>query len=158
MQRESPKKSLNDEEREVNRMKRRTYLDAGVLIATVRSNPSASLRTRSILEDPAREFVSSVFLRLETMPKAIYHRNREEIEIYSDFFASVVEWIDLSHELFEDAYVEACSCGMSAFDALHVVCAEKLQAAELITSELSGKPIFRTSRVRVVSLWENANA
>lgn len=35
-----------------------------------------------ILDDPEREFVSSAFVKLEVLSKAIYHKQQEEIEVY----------------------------------------------------------------------------
>jgi len=48
----------------------RTYLDAGVLIAAARGKEPIAIRALEILDDPNRQFVSSIFLRLELLPIA----------------------------------------------------------------------------------------
>ena len=47
---------------------------------------------------------------------------------------------------------EGSRTGISGLDAVHVACAVVGEAAELITSEKSTKPIHRTSAVTVVSI------
>jgi len=47
------------------------------------------------------------------------------------------------------AYEEACRSGLSALDALHVVAAAHVGAAELVTAEAPEKPIHRTALVPV---------
>jgi hypothetical protein len=49
----------------------KTLIDSGVLIAAARGQGSTSLRAVEVLDDPNREFVSSPFLKLEVLPKAI---------------------------------------------------------------------------------------
>jgi hypothetical protein len=72
----------------------RTYLDAGVLIIAARGVGDASEQALSILEDCDREFVSSLFLKLEVLPKAIYNQQVDEVAFYEDFFATVASWTD----------------------------------------------------------------
>ena len=43
--------------------------------------------------------------------------------------------------------------GPNGIDALHVAAAASLQAEELITSERPEKPIHRTARIRVITIW-----
>ena len=52
---------------------RKTYVDSGVLIAAFRGQGDPTARAMQILDDPTREFVSSIYVKLETLPKAIYH-------------------------------------------------------------------------------------
>jgi predicted nucleic acid-binding protein len=47
----------------------RTYLDSGVLIAAARGNDEAATLAFALLADTSRVFVSSVFVRLEILPK-----------------------------------------------------------------------------------------
>ena len=49
----------------------RTFVDAGILIAAARGTPALVHPVATILGDPDRTFVASVFLRLEVLPKAI---------------------------------------------------------------------------------------
>jgi hypothetical protein len=66
-----------------------TYLDSGVLIAAVREEPIVRDRVSALLVDPDRTFVSSAFVRLEVLPKATYHRRRDEVRFYDLFFERV---------------------------------------------------------------------
>jgi len=58
----------------------RTFIDAGVLIAAARGEDAPSINALEILDDQSREFVSSPFIVLEVLPKAIY--NRKEVGRY----------------------------------------------------------------------------
>ena len=51
------------------------------------------------------------------------------------------------------ARTEAARCGLAAMDALHVAAAFLMKADELITAEKPGKPIFRTTLVKVCWLY-----
>lgn len=128
-----------------------TYLDSGVLLAAIRGG-TAGQRARDILADPARQFASSVFVRLEVEPKARYYQRTAELAVYQRFFEFVAAWATVNDALVEDAYREAMSNGMAALDALHVACARQVAAAELITTEQQSKPIYRAQGLRVVTL------
>ena len=132
----------------------RTYLDAGVLIAAARGKVPLATKALDILDDPNRQFVSSVFLKLEVLPKAVYHKNTSEVEFYEAVFDAVTDWAESTDEIIETGYQEALTNGLAALDALHVAAAVILDADELVTTEKSDKPIYRTAAVKVVSLWE----
>lgn len=53
---------------------KRTFIDSGVLIAAARGRSEQSKRAMQILDDPSREFVSSPFVKLEILPKAIFNK------------------------------------------------------------------------------------
>jgi predicted nucleic acid-binding protein len=132
----------------------RTYLDSGVLIAAARGKAPLAIKALDILDDPNRQFVSSVFLKLEVLPKAVYHKNTSEVEFYEAVFDAVTDWAESTDEIIERAYKEALAYGLAALDALHVAAAAILGADELVTTERSDKPMYRTTAVKVVSLWE----
>lgn len=132
----------------------RTYLDAGVLIAAARGKAPLATKALNILDDPNRQFVSSVFLKLEVLPKAVYHKNTSEVEFYEAVFDAVTDWAEPKDEIIERGYKEALTFGLAALDALHVAAAVMLDADELVTTEKSDKPIHRTAAVKVVSVWE----
>ena len=111
---------------------RLTYIDSGVLITATRSQRSIAIKALEILADPNREFASSEFVRLEVLPKAIYFDNHLEVEFYETFFKAIKRWTEISNELIQAAYQEACQSGLSAVDALHVAAALAFQAALLI--------------------------
>jgi predicted nucleic acid-binding protein len=132
----------------------RTYLDSGVLIAAARGKAPLAIKALDILDDPNRQFVSSVFLKLEVLPKAVYHKNTSEVEFYEAVFDAVTDWAESTDEIIERAYKEALAYGLAALDALHVAAAAILGADELVTTERTDKPMYRTTAVKVVSLWE----
>ena len=69
----------------------RTFLDAGVLIAAARGTGVIALRAHAIPDDPERVFVTSDYIRMEVLPKALYHRQRQEVLLYERFFSRAVQ-------------------------------------------------------------------
>lgn len=130
----------------------RTYADAGVLIGGFRGVGMLGGDALAVLGDPGREFVGSAFLRLEILPKALYHRNAIEVAFYEAFFARVVAWAEPNAEMVEQAALEAARSGLNALDALHVAAAGLLGATELVTTEGARKPIHRVTSVKVVRI------
>src|SRR5437868_690445 len=130
----------------------RTYIDAGVLITAARGIAPIAIKALEVLDDPNREYVSSMFLKLEVLPKAMYYGNEAEVEFYKAFFDAVIDWADTLDSIVEEAFREAYSSGLAAMDALHVACAASLRAEELVTTERAEKPIHRTQLIRVVSI------
>lgn len=59
---------------------KKTYVDSGVLINAFRGTTEVSIKATQVLDDPHREFASSPFVQLETLPKAIYNKQQEEGE------------------------------------------------------------------------------
>ena len=74
-------------------MAKRTFLDAGVLIAAFRGIGALGVAARDALDDPDREFVASDVLRLELLPKAVYHGQTVEAQFYEVFFSAVAEMV-----------------------------------------------------------------
>ncbi|MGH7488630.1 MAG: PIN domain-containing protein [bacterium] len=126
-----------------------TFIDAGVLIAAARGSLVSSPGALAILDDPDRTFASSFFVRLEVLPKALFHKRTDESDFYEEFFKSVDIWTPIETGLFEDALRVASDAGLSALDALHVAAALAVGADEFITSEKPGKPIHRVRGVTV---------
>lgn len=131
---------------------KRTFVDAGVLIAAARGDPNVASEAMKVLDDPHREFASSIFVKLEVLPKAIYNQKRAEASFYTEFFAGVRFWADNFDDITREAYRRACSLGLNAMDSLHVTAAASVQAEELVTTEKPGKPIHRSRCIRVVSI------
>ena len=130
----------------------RTYLDTGVLFSAFRGEPDVRIRALTVLSDPTREFVASDYLRIETLPKAIFFGNQREREFYEEYFDSTVKWAYASKRLMKLAYEEACASGLAALDALHVTAATLCGAVEMITTELPSKPMYRTKKLAVIHL------
>jgi predicted nucleic acid-binding protein len=129
-----------------------TYIDSGVLIAAARGTSFLSDRAMSFLDDPLRTYVTSVFVRLEVLPKSIYHQNLAEIEFYEAFFDSTQEIADDISQVLILAFDEACQNGLSAIDAIHIAYAVLSGAQEFITTEKATKPMHRTKRIKVISI------
>ena len=131
---------------------KKTYVDSGVLITAFRGIQSASLRANSLLNSSDREFVSSQFVKLEVLPKAIHHQQQDEAEFYETFFNAVSNWAADLEQVTQDAHQLACTYGLAAMDALHVAAALVLKADELITTEKPTKPMHRVTGIQVISI------
>jgi predicted nucleic acid-binding protein len=129
-----------------------TYIDAGVLIAAARGTGDVSRLATSFLTDSLRQYVTSEFVRLEVLPKAVYHKNEDEIRFYENYFANSAQAIEISAPLLAFALQHGCQTGISGIDAIHIACAVSAGAEELITSERSTKPIHRTKLLKVTSI------
>lgn len=129
-----------------------TFVDTSVLIAAARGNDEVAASAMQILDDPDRKFASSIFVKLETMPKSVFYKQRPENEFYEEFFEAVVNWATVNDELTDSAFAEACKVGLSAMDSLHVAAAHELDCDELVTAEGPTKPLHQTTLVRVVSI------
>jgi predicted nucleic acid-binding protein len=130
----------------------RTFLDAGVLIAAIRGTPEIADRAMELLNDPERLFVSSDFVQLEVLPKAVYFRQEAEASFYRAYFAA--EMVPVSRTLVSEASEQAQRAGLAAMDALHVAAARAGEATEFITVERPGKPLFRVEGLTVQTLLD----
>jgi hypothetical protein len=131
---------------------KKTFVDAGVLIAAARGTTAVSAEALKIFADPDREFASSIFVKLEVLPKCIFNKRQPEAEFFEAFFESVTDWADQLDALVNDAYNEASLYGLSAVDALHVAAAKLVGADELVTTEKSGTPLHRVTSVSIVTI------
>lgn len=129
-----------------------TFIDAGVLIAAYRGTPDVARRALAILDDPDRIFASSAFVRLEVLPKALFHRRTDEVSFYEDYFRSVDHWVEPETTLVESALSLAQERGLSALDALHGAAALAVNAAELVTTERRSRPIHRLTQIKVTTI------
>ncbi|EDZ93359.1 MAG: PIN domain-containing protein [Limnospira sp. PMC 1286.21] len=132
----------------------RTFVDAGVLIYAARAENEMAELALQILEDDQREFASSIFLKLEVLPKAIYHQQSSEIKFYETFFDAVIYWANDINTIIEQAYRESSQFGLGAMDALHIAAAVSVGATEFITNEKPQKSIHRTRSIKVISIYQ----
>jgi predicted nucleic acid-binding protein len=130
-----------------------TFIDAGVLIAAARGSLGNSPKALSFLDDPDRSFASSAFVRLEVLPKAVFHKKADESTFYEEFFRRVEVWAPLERELLDEALRVATEAGLSALDALHVAAALAVGADELITCEKPDKPVHRVRELTVRTIY-----
>ncbi len=129
-----------------------TFVDAGVLIAAARGGTEQAGRALEILDDPNREFAASPFLQLEVLPQARFNKREAEVAFYETFFSAVAKWATDLPGIADAALREASTYGVEAMDALHVVAAASLGAAELVTAEKPSRSIHRARSVKVVTI------
>jgi len=129
-----------------------TYIDSGVLIAAARGDADLSPLALAYLGNPDREYITSEYVRLEVLPKAIFNKRKEEAEFYNEFFRQNSRTIPTSAALLEYAMAEGCENGIAGLDAVHIACAVFAGVEEFITSERKTSPIHRTQKVRVISI------
>jgi predicted nucleic acid-binding protein len=130
----------------------RTFVDTGVLIAAATGRHSDVLpHAIAVLDDDQRAFLSSPFVRLEVLPKAVHERRTAEVAFYEAYFTSVVDWAD-PRTLIDPAFTLAAHHGLNGMDALHAAAALALNADEFVTTERPTSPIFRIPTVRVWSI------
>ena len=131
-----------------------TFIDSGVLVTASRGVEDLSDKAITILASANREFASSAFIKLEVLPKAIYHRQTDEAEFYQTFFSAVTYWANDKEQVIQDGYNIACKYGLAAMDALHIAAAISVGAEEFITTEKPTKPMYRVTGIKVVSLFD----
>jgi predicted nucleic acid-binding protein len=131
----------------------RTFFDSGVLITATRFQSQDAERALKVLEDPNRISLTSPFVHLEVVPKAIFFKKRLERLFYEKYFGNAV-WFREIDRIVAVAHAEAAKAGLGAMDALHLAAAYLAGADELITTEKPAKAIHRSSLVRVVYLFE----
>jgi predicted nucleic acid-binding protein len=129
-----------------------TFVDSSLLIAAAQGEDELYERAMEILDDPDRVFISSDFVRLEVLPKPIFHGYDGEAAFYRTFFENVTHWASASPGLTQSAFEHACRSNLSACDALHVAAAELHDAVELVTAESHTKPICQVRSPRVRSI------
>ena len=97
--------------------------------------------------------MTSPFLYVETVPKAVYFKRESELAFYRVYFGDPsVEWCRDPRAIHELAVRHAEEFGLAAMDALHTAAARLLNADEFVTIEGPTKAIHRVSAVRIVQL------
>jgi predicted nucleic acid-binding protein len=131
----------------------RTFFDSGVLIAAARSRDPDGERALQLLEEPNRISLTSPFVYLEVVPKAIFYKKRLEQSFYDRYFKNAVWFRDVA-KIEVAAQTEAAQAGLGAMDALHLAAAHLSRAEEFVTTEKPHKAIHRSSLVKVVCLFD----
>ena len=62
-------------------MKKLVFVDAGVLIAAARGDDEISEQAMEVLDNPDVRFASSIFVKLEVLPKPLY-QNKNVLEVF----------------------------------------------------------------------------
>jgi hypothetical protein len=131
---------------------KRTYIDANILIAAFQGEEPVALRALQVLDDPERNLVVSDFLRLEVLPKPVFHKRFEEVEFMNAIFEKVAENVATNPELTGKAVEIAGQYNLSPVDSLHISAAMIAKVDEFITMEKPTKPMFRITDLKVVSM------
>jgi predicted nucleic acid-binding protein len=131
----------------------RTFCDAGVLIAAGRVVGRDGERALQFLEEPNRIFLTSPFVCLEVLPKAIFYKKRLERLFYERYFDKATWCRDVA-KIEAVAQTEAANTGLGAMDALHLAAAHVSHADEFITTEKPARVIHRSKLVKVVCLFD----
>jgi hypothetical protein len=129
-----------------------TFVDSGVLIAAFRASDRTGKLALEILDDPQRDFASSIFVKLETIPKPAFLKREEEHQFYERFFRRVSKWATIDVDLTASALDMGSTAGLSAMDALHLAAAHQMRCDEFVTTEKVTKPLHRTSLFRIKSI------
>lgn len=125
--------------------KKLTFVDTSVLINAFKGvDLTRRMRALAVISDPIREFVATELLRLETLPRAIYEKQRKEELFYLRFFKSVVDWVP-PDALIEPAFKLMTKYPLAGMDALHLAAAMEARA-EFVSAEKPGKPFFQAYR------------
>jgi len=130
-----------------------TFVDSGLLLAVAKGEDDVYEEALAVLDDPEREFVSSVYVQLEVLPMASWLGRDEQVESYEAYFASVSRWVSSSPALSEQALRLGRTHGLTAVDALHVAAAGA-EGAEMVTQEKPTKPMFRVTSITVTSIHQ----
>lgn len=129
----------------------RTYLDSNVLVqAATGANRAIQLRALAIITDPNRQFVSTLFSRMEVIPLAIHFGRAKERLFYETFFRRVQIWVEPT-DIYTNAFQLACQHALGALDALHLAAANYANA-EFVSAEKPTKPLNR-AYARAVSIY-----
>lgn len=132
---------------------KRTFLDASILITAHRGQPLDRQAAIALLNERERRFVSSQFVAMECLPKAIYEKRKAEAEFYRQYFNTRVRvWVEDYEAILGLARLEATRWGLAAMDALHIAAAHLGSAEEFWTTEGPQKPIYRTQLTQVLRL------
>lgn len=128
------------------------YVDANVLILAAGGVQPAARRAFSVLDNASLEFAASDFLRLEVLPKAVFHRRSMEAAFYRRFFERAIVWAMMEPRLGRTALDLGQRFGLAAMDALHVAAAMSARVDLFVTNEKPSKPIYRVTATPAVKL------
>jgi len=137
---------------------KKTYIDSGVLIEAFRGTNPSAVKALRILDDPDRKFVVSDYLRLEVLPKPIFHKRKVEIDFMQAFLDGAAENLSTSPEVTGRALEYASKYDLRPVDALHVGAAAVAGVDEFVTLERPTKPICKVKEVKVVSIHPESEA
>jgi predicted nucleic acid-binding protein len=128
------------------------YVDANVLILAADGLRPGSLAAFRLLDNASLKFAVSDFLRLEVLPKAVFHRQTLEAGFYRRFFDQASVWAMMEPRLGRTALDLGQRFGLAGMDALHVAAAMSVRADVFVTDEKPSKPIHRVTTIPIMKL------
>lgn len=131
-----------------------TFPDTNVLIAAATGQGNHAPQALAIMRDPARTFASSPFVRLELVPKAVFHKRIAEAAFYERFFRRVSRWIDDYAMMVAEAEKFGGQFGLNMGDALHIAAALMAGADEFVTAERPTSPFKNVKGIKVISIYK----
>ena len=134
----------------------RTYVDSCVLIAAFHGNHRRSIEAIAVLDDPKRTWITSDYVKLETLPKPLFTGHKKEAEFMQAFFDTAHERVPSSDPLTSASVKLAAQHDLKAMDALHVSAALHGKAEQFVTLEKRRKPLGRVTELRVAFLSETS--
>jgi predicted nucleic acid-binding protein len=131
----------------------KTFVDSGVLIVAARGDQTESEPALRVSEDPRRQLLTSVFVRLEVYPKTAFHLYPLQRAFLNEFFMDPsLEWARDLNGLVHLAVSESERYGLAAMDALRVAAALLLSGDEFVTTEKPGRPIYQVDSLSVLHM------
>jgi hypothetical protein len=124
------------------------------LINAFRGVTPVSLRAIQILNDQTRQFATSAFVKLETLPKAVYNQQQDEADFYNAFFSAEILWASDLEQIVQTSDRIAHTYGLAGMDALHIAAALSIQAQSFVTTEKPTKPMHRVKDIQMISIAE----
>ena len=114
--------------------------------------PIDFIRYKCAVCPPSPQRISSVFVRLEVFPKALYFHHQEEADWYAMFFTDIAEMVPLSEACMTQAHLEAEQAGLDALDALHIAAAKLGGAEEFVITECLTTALFRVVGLQMTTI------
>ena len=105
-----------------------------------------------VLDDPNRQLVVGDFPRLGVLPKPMFQKLTEEVQLMKAVRENAAENVACDSEVTEKAIKLASDYDVAPMDALHVGVAVTADVDEFVTLEKPTKPIYRVSEISVRSL------
>lgn len=129
----------------------RTYCDACILIAASKYSDDKYLK---LLDDPNRELASSIFVKLETIPKPHFLGFNDQVIFLQTVFETVTIWPseDDLGLITNNSLELAKKYDLNAVDALHVASAIHLGCHEMFSIEKDTKPMYKVTELKVTHL------
>jgi len=132
----------------------RSFPDSVLIDGARATRSDRTFTALDYFDDLERSYLTSPFIRMETVPRATYTRRSLEVAFYDNFFGDPrVEWCREWERMETIADEQARRYGLGALDAFHVAAAYILGADEFVTTEKPQKPMYRSQLVRVIYLY-----